>query len=118
MKLLCEVDKTTGALIGAAPDGMTFVEIPETSESCIIGDEELSDRIWQSHSKGGAVTVTIVDGLVTDADIEVIEPPAPLPTQEEVLAQQLVETQSRLTAQEQQIATLTATLGDFMLGGL
>jgi hypothetical protein len=113
MKLLIEYDISTGTLIGAAPDGVAFVDLPETSGSCLVEDEELSEQIWQSHSNGGAVTLTIVDGLVTDADIETVEPPAPLPTLEEanaMLAFELAETQFRLAQAEQAQADLIFNL--------
>lgn len=112
MKLLIEYDIATGELIGAAPNGVAFVDLPETSGSCVVEDEELSEQIWQSHSNGGAVTVTITDDGLT-ADVTRVEPPAPLPSLEEVnamLALELVDTQLRLQAAEQAQADLILNL--------
>ncbi|WP_336774215.1 hypothetical protein [Paenibacillus sp. MMO-58] len=113
MRLLIEYDKETGKLLGATPNGVAFVdELPETSGNCIIEDEDLSEQIWQSHSNGGAVTITITDDGMT-ADIAPFEPPAPLPTLEEanaMLTLELANTQLRLQMAEQAQADLILNL--------
>ncbi|ACT00232.1 hypothetical protein [Paenibacillus sp. JDR-2] len=113
MKLLIEYDKGNGSLLAAIPNGVAFVdELPETSGSCIVEDEELSKQIWESHSNGGAVTITITDDRVT-ADVTPVEPPAPLPTLEKInamLALELADTQFRLQAAEQAQADLILNL--------
>jgi hypothetical protein len=113
MNLLIEYELGTGRVISASINGINFIDLPGSSGSCIVEDEVLSEQIWQSFSNGGAVTLTIENGLVTAADIESVEPPAPLPTLDEVnamLALELVETQFRLEQAEQAQADLIFNL--------
>lgn len=90
MKLLCEFNIETGKLIGAVPNGISFVELPGTSGSCLVEDEVLSEQIWQSHFNGGQVVITVdAQWNFVSANIESVEPPAPAKTPEELRIEQV-----------------------------
>jgi hypothetical protein len=90
MKLLIEFEVATGKVIGAVPNGISFVDLAETSGSLTVDDEVLSAQIWESHVNGGAVTIVIdEDGAFVSADIETVDPPLPQKTPEELRIEQL-----------------------------
>ncbi|GMK47661.1 hypothetical protein PghCCS26_47910 [Paenibacillus glycanilyticus] len=90
MKLLIEYEIATGKLMGAVPNGIAFVDLPETCGSITVEDEDLSAQIWESHVNGGAVTIVLdEDGAFLSADIETVTPPAPPKTPEELRIEQL-----------------------------
>ncbi|OMF35256.1 hypothetical protein BK133_11145 [Paenibacillus sp. FSL H8-0548] len=78
--LLVEYSIETGVLISASMGGVSIPELPETSASCIIKDEDKARVIWYSHVNGGTVIITVnAKGEFLSAEIEVVTPPAPEP---------------------------------------
>ncbi|MGG1638240.1 hypothetical protein [Paenibacillus sp. NRS-1760] len=76
--LLVEFDKITGVLIGASKWSTGFIDLPETSASCLIEDKETADAIWISHTNKGEVVIQVDEqGMFMSAEIEEVTPVVP-----------------------------------------
>ncbi|WP_424766290.1 hypothetical protein [Paenibacillus sp. sgz302251] len=93
--MLIEYDKATGVLLNATMGGVSYSELPETSGSCIVLDEQLSEEIWLSHTNGGQVIIAVdADGNFLSADIEAVTPKTPdIPKTDDQLRIEQLETE-------------------------
>ncbi|WP_138755130.1 hypothetical protein [Paenibacillus sinopodophylli] len=87
--MLIEYRKSDHMVIGLARGVVTFVELPETSESCVCIDNEIAAAIWFSHVNGGEVLVDVDEaGQFVTAEIEQVEyieiPPPKSPEQSQI----------------------------------
>ncbi|OBZ13329.1 hypothetical protein [Bacillus sp. FJAT-26390] len=122
--LLIEYEISTGKLLSASMGGVEFIELPETSASCIVEDAETAKVIWYSHVNGGSVIVFVdVVGKFLSADIDVVTPPLPevpktpdqlrieqLEAENAMMALEVANTNIRLDQSEQAQADLMLTL--------
>lgn len=85
--LLIEIDRTTNKVLSAAQTDGDFVELPTTSYSLHVQDEELVGRIWNAISNGGSIFV-LNDGTFQIDDVTPVDP-EPVKTPEQLRIEQL-----------------------------
>lgn len=116
--LLVEFDLTTGKMLGGAMNGSSFIDLPESSTSCIVEDGETAKAIWFSHTNGGEVIINVDgSGKFKFAEIQVVTPIAPEPpkTPEQLKIEQL---EIDLAAANARFEDIELMLVDMLMGGV